>query len=70
MTKETHQRTFAKTISWRVLATFTTMAIVWAFSHNLTIAFSVGITEAAVKMIIYYLHERTWTGYISWGLRK
>jgi len=60
MYKETHSRSIAKTISWRILATFTTMSLVYIFIGDLSIAVSVGGIEVFLKMLIYFFHERAW----------
>jgi len=63
---ETHKRTIAKTISWRIIATLTTALLVYIFTGNLTIAVEVGALEAVLKLLFYYLHERGWS-HIAWG---
>jgi uncharacterized membrane protein len=68
MTKETHKRTFAKTISWRLLATLTTITIVFIITGKLGQAVVIGGIEMFVKLIVYYGHERLWNK-IKWGLR-
>jgi uncharacterized membrane protein len=57
---ETHIRSIAKAISWRIVATLTTMLLVFLFTGNLAVSGGVGLTELLSKMIIYYLHERAW----------
>jgi uncharacterized membrane protein len=49
-----------KTISWRLLATLTTILLVFVFSKDLALGTVVGATELVVKTVIYYLHERAW----------
>jgi len=58
--KETHTRSIVKTISWRILATLTTITLVYIFIGDVTIALSVGGIEVFLKMLIYFLHERAW----------
>jgi len=53
-------RSVIKTISWRILATFTTMAIVYMFSKEIFISVGVGLVEVFTKMVFYYFHERVW----------
>jgi len=53
-------RSLAKAISWRVVATLTTILLVFLFSKDLTLGTIVGITELVVKTIVYYFHERIW----------
>lgn len=65
---ESHKRTLAKTLSWRIWATLITTAVAWLWTGHLGLAFAVGGTEAIIKMFAYYLHERAWSniklGYI------
>lgn len=49
-----------KAVSWRIVATLTTILLVVAFSKDLALGTIVGVTELFVKTIIYYLHERAW----------
>lgn len=57
---EKHSRTIFKTLSWRILATSTTLILVYIFTENIAISASVGILETIAKTILYYLHERVW----------
>ena len=66
MTKETKTRSIVKSITWRILATLTTIILVVIFTKNFKIAISVGIFETIAKSIIYYTHERVWTK-VKWG---
>ena len=60
-------RSLAKTVTWRILATLTTMLLVWMAFGQIDKAVGVGLVEFAIKMIVYYGHERAWAR-ISWGL--
>jgi len=60
MFKETKARSIVKTISWRVLATLTTITLVYIFIGDTTIAFTVGGIEVFLKMLVYFFHERIW----------
>jgi len=64
--RENHQRSLAKTISWRILATVTTMGIVFIFTGRIVLSLGVGLVEVITKGFLYYLHERLW-GKVSWG---
>jgi adenylylsulfate kinase len=57
---EARTRSLAKAISWRIFATLTTMLLVFAFTGNLVVSESVGLTELVLKIAIYYVHERVW----------
>ncbi len=58
--KVTRTRSLAKTITFRVLATFTTILVVYFFTGRLDISLGAGIVDGLIKMIIYYFHERIW----------
>ena len=58
---DTHKRTFFKTVSWRVLASFTTTGVTFVLTGRLDLAISVGVADSVVKFFIYYLHERMWS---------
>jgi adenylylsulfate kinase len=60
MYKETKTRSIVKTISWRILATLTTVTLVYIFIGDTTIAFTVGGIEVFLKMLVYFIHERVW----------
>ncbi|MHC4461909.1 MAG: DUF2061 domain-containing protein [Planctomycetota bacterium] len=58
--KDAHHRSILKALSWRVVATFATMSIVFAFTRKVALSAGVGAVEVVVKLILYYLHERIW----------
>jgi uncharacterized membrane protein len=64
--KTTHLRSITKSITWRTLATFTTILIVIIFTGELALALGVGLVELGEKLVLYYVHERAWDR-ISWG---
>jgi len=53
-------RSLVKAISWRLVATLTTIFLVFIFSRDLVLGTIVGITELVLKTLIYYIHERIW----------
>ena len=69
MYKETNIRSVAKGISWRVVATTTTIAIVYFFFDRLDLAIVAGMIETALKVGLYWFHERAWHK-IRWGKKK
>ena len=54
------RRHFAKTISWRIVGTMDTMLLAWIITGNPITGLKIGLAEVITKMILYYLHERTW----------
>ena len=69
MYKETNKRSIAKGISWRVIATTTTIIIVYFFFGRLDLAIVAGLIETALKVGLYWGHERTWFK-IKWGKQR
>ena len=57
---DTHSRSFAKAISWRVTGTVDTMVISLIITHSIKLAAAIGFTEVVTKSFLYYLHERAW----------
>ena len=57
---EYHKRTLFKTISWRIVATSTTMTIVFIFTGQVALSIGIGIVEVISKMFFYYGHEYIW----------
>jgi len=53
-------RSLIKAISWRIVATLTTIFLVVTFSKDLTLGTIVGVTELLLKTLVYYVHERAW----------
>ena len=66
---ETHVRSIAKAVSWRIVATLTTVLLVYVFTGNLLVSGGVGLTELLSKLLIYYVHERVWNA-IGFGRIK
>lgn len=64
---ETHRRSILKGITWRIIASLTTMAVVFIMTGNLALVASVGVIDVTAKVFFYYLHERTW-GRVRWGM--
>ncbi len=67
--RETHLRSFFKGITFRIIATLTTMILVFIFTGNFFLTLSVGFFDTISKLIFYYLHERVWD-IIQWGRYK
>lgn len=63
---ETRARSLAKSMSWRVVATLTTIGLVWWFTGEVHVAVAVGGVEVLAKLLIFYVHERLWDA-VGWG---
>ncbi|MCK5699091.1 MAG: DUF2061 domain-containing protein [Candidatus Aenigmarchaeota archaeon] len=57
---DTHKRTILKTITWRIIATLTTILTIYFWTKDWSIALGSGIAANALKTIFYYIHERAW----------
>jgi adenylylsulfate kinase len=66
---ETKVRSIAKAVSYRVLGSTSTAAIVFLFSHKLSLSVGVGLIDSVVKIAMYFVHERVWN-YIDFGRPK
>lgn len=63
---ESRRRSVAKAVSFRVLATLVTAALVFAFTGSWKVTGIVGGVDAASKFVLYYFHERAWEK-VCWG---
>jgi uncharacterized membrane protein len=57
---ETHTRSILKGLTWRVVASCTTMSIAWYITGTIKVALEIGFIEFFAKVAIYYAHERIW----------
>ena len=66
---DTHRRSIAKTISYRILATIVTWLIAWALTGQLSKGIQIGLVDGITKLLGYFLHERAWAR-IPYGAPK
>lgn len=57
---DTHSRSFAKALSWRVTGTVDTIIISLVVTGSIKLAAAIGLTEVITKSLLYYFHERAW----------
>lgn len=67
--KEKPYRSVVKTVSWRTIGTIDTIIISYLITGKIAFALSIGGIELFTKMLLYFLHERTWNK-ISFGKVK
>jgi adenylylsulfate kinase len=60
MFRETHTRSIAKAVSWRVLGSVATMLLVFVFTRRLQLSLAVGAVEFVSKIGLFWVHERAW----------
>lgn len=66
---ETHGRSVAKAVSWRILGTIATSAIVFAFTRKWALSLFVGGLEFVLKVGLFWVHERAWDQ-IAYGRKE
>ena len=54
------RRALAKTLTWRFIATSTTILVAFIFTGSLLISLEIVSLEVILKTIFYYLHEKGW----------
>jgi len=69
MYKETNKRSIVKGITWRFVATSTTMIIVYIFFGDIELAIATGLLETVAKVGLYWGHEKVWQK-IRWGRKR
>ena len=68
--KVSAKRHLAKTISYRIISTLIGFLIMWGITGKIEIGAAFGVIELLYKPIQYYIHERIWYRWISYGLVK
>lgn len=69
MYKETNKRSIVKGVTWRVVATTTTMVIVYIFFGRLDLAIATGLIESVLKIGLFWVHEKAWFK-VRWGKKR
>ena len=64
------KRHIAKSITYRIVGTLTTIGLTVAAGLPIKWAGIVGIAELVLKPVIYFFHEIFWYKYIKFGLKK
>jgi len=63
---ESHMRSLTKGLTWRVIATLSTIILVYIVTRNLSLTIQIGFIDIAIKFILFYAHERAWIN-VPWG---
>lgn len=58
--RESHYRSIAKTVSYRVIGTGVTMTVAWVVTGKPTVAAAIGMSDTLIKLATFYFHERAW----------
>ena len=65
-----YKRHIAKTISWRIIGSIDTVVISGLITGSWEAGLAIGGIEVFSKMVLYYLHERTWYKFSKFGIKK
>lgn len=58
--QESHARTIVKSLTWRAGGLLMTMGVAWWITGKGELAASIGLADTAIKVVVYYVHERMW----------
>ena len=53
-------RSGLKALTWRIVATITTVSIVYILTGQLELTAVVGFYDVVLKLMFFFLHERVW----------
>ncbi|MBX2814539.1 MAG: DUF2061 domain-containing protein [Saprospiraceae bacterium] len=68
--RESHLRSVLKGLTWRIIATTTTITVAYFITGETSTALTIGGIEFIGKIFIYYLHERAWQMAPRGSIRK
>ena len=57
---ETHLRSIAKAVSWRIGGTIVTFLVALFLTGKVELAAKVGLLDTLIKIAAFYFHERIW----------
>lgn len=57
---EQPKRSFAKALTWRVIAFAVTIIAVYVYTGDIKESLVIGVSANTVKIFLYYFHERIW----------
>lgn len=60
------RRSFAKSITWRIIAILSTFIIAYFMTGSLAFATSLALISNLINFVLYYIHERIWLK-VTWG---
>ena len=66
---DSHRRTIAKALSWRLVATTVTSTLVFLATGEAQFAATVALADTGLKLFLYGAHERAWNR-IPYGRRR
>ena len=64
------RRHIAKSISYRILSTSIGFVAVWLATESIKVGAAFSAAELLWKPLQYYIHERIWYKWITYGLKN
>ncbi len=68
--RESRFRSLIKGLTWRLLATTTTIIVAYLITGETELALKIGAIEFVAKLVVYYFHERAWQSVPRGTVRK
>lgn len=65
-----YKRHIVKSITWRIVGTLDTIILSGILTGSWKLGLAIGGVEIITKMILYFLHERAWYKFSSFGVKK
>ena len=66
---ESHRRSIAKAISYRLFGSLTTFIIAWYMTGQFSTGLNIGLIDGVAKLFAYFAHERVWAR-VKYGVPK
>jgi len=64
-----YKRHIAKSVTWRIIGTLDTILLSWFITGSLKWGVTIGGVELITKMVLYFLHERAWYKFSTFGVK-
>lgn len=55
-----HAKSMLKAVSYRIIGTTQTVFVAYLFGNDITTALQIGGVDSAVKILLFYIHDRLW----------
>ncbi len=68
--KVSAKRHLAKAVTWRIIASITTVLIAYYFGLPPKAIGLVFLADLIIKFVLYYGHERIWYKHVKFGLKN
>ncbi len=66
---ESHARSIAKAVTYRVFGSASTALLVFFFTRSAGASLGAGLADSVVKIVLYFVHERIWD-FVTFGRPK